>query len=120
MHKAADKVVAFILQFDATFTWCDDYMESTKMQMVEMHLTKTAREWWMNLKSQVLHPKTWKLCHFAIWNHFVSKEAKAGIFFAWRRLQPFEEESYKDFKQRKREVYCRSLIFLWLDFEGQQ
>ena len=61
LHEAADKVVAFILQFDATFM-CDDYTESTKIRMVEMHPTKTAHEWWMNLKSQGLHPKTWKLC----------------------------------------------------------
>ena len=109
-HKAMDKVVDFILQLDATFM-CDVYTESTKIQMVEMHLTKTAREWWMNLKSQGLHPKTWKLCRFAIWKCFISKEAKSGIFFAWRRLQHSKEESIKDFWQRRRDVDIQSYVF---------
>ena len=50
LHEAKDKVVAFTQQFDAAFMF-EDYTKSSKIQMVEMHLTKTAREWWMNLKS---------------------------------------------------------------------
>ena len=85
LYEATDKVVAFIQQFDAAFMF-EDYMESSKIRMVEMHLTKTAREWWMNLKSQGSHPKTWKFCCSAIWNHFLSKEAKARVISAKTRL----------------------------------
>ena len=84
-HEAMEKVVVFIQLFDVAFMF-KDYMESSKIQMVEMHLTKITCEWWMNLKSQVLHPKTWKLCRSTIWNHFLSKEAKSGVIFALIRL----------------------------------
>ena len=44
LHGSTDKVVHFIRQFDIAFA-IQNYKKSTKMQIVEMHLTKDACNW---------------------------------------------------------------------------
>ena len=114
---STDKVVHFIRQFDIAFA-IQDYTESTRMQIVEMHLTKSARNWWMDLKNKDLQLKTWKLCRIAIWKHFLTKQERAEVTSAWLRFRRLKGESDKDFKQRFKPVYVQCRMFARLEKEA--
>ena len=118
LHGSTDKLVHFIRQFDIAFA-IQDYTESTKMHIVEMHLAKTACNWWMDLKNEYLQPKTWELCRVAIWKHFLTKQERAGVTSAWLRFRRLKGESDKDFNQRFKIVYVQCRILEKLDKEAQ-
>ena len=117
LHGSTDKVVHFIRQFDIAFA-IQDYMESTKMHIVEMHLTKTACNWWMDLKNEDLQPKTWELCRVAMWKHFLTKQERTQATSLWLTFRRLKGESDKEFNRRFKLMYVQCRILEKLDKEG--
>ena len=56
-YGAIDKVLAFIQRFDAAFEG-ENFMESSKLRSMAMHLQKSAHQWWASLKVQRKSPKS--------------------------------------------------------------
>ncbi|MCO5594398.1 hypothetical protein L7F22_048428 [Adiantum nelumboides] len=118
-YGATDKVLSFIQQFDAAFGG-EDFTESSKLRHVAMHLTKAARQWWANLKTQDTHPRTWKLCRAAIMKQFFTEDAKDEVLTAWRGLKLEKGESIQQYINKFWDLHLKAIVFKKIDFAEQR
>ncbi|MCO5548399.1 hypothetical protein L7F22_001856 [Adiantum nelumboides] len=118
-YGVIDKVLTFIQQLDAAFGG-EDFTESSKLRHIAMHFTKAARQWWASLKTQDMHPWTWKLCQIAIIKQFLTEDAKDKVLTAWRGLNLEKGESIQQYINKFWDLHLKAIVFKKIDFDEKR
>ena len=80
-YGQVEKAVQFVIQFDAAFG-SENFLESSKLRMVSVHLTGIASAWWEALTQDGTAPKYWKGFKKASFKQFLPKEFKSHVMNA--------------------------------------
>ncbi|MCO5576983.1 hypothetical protein L7F22_030804 [Adiantum nelumboides] len=116
---AADKVLAFIQQFDAAFG-IEGFTESSKLRHVAMHFQKSARQWWASLRANGEAPKTWKALRASIMKQFLASDAKDKVLTKWRSLKLSPYESIHKYVDKFWDLHLKATVYKKIDFEEQK
>ena len=98
----------FIRQFDATFG-SKNFLESSKLRNVSLHLTGTANAWWEALVHDGTGSKHWKEFKKAFYSQFLPKPFKNHVIQAWDSLHMDEHETIDEYNQRFWD-YCLQVL----------
>ncbi|MCO5550180.1 hypothetical protein L7F22_003662 [Adiantum nelumboides] len=116
---ATNKVLAFILQFDAAFG-DEGLTESSKLRHVAMHFKKSARQWWASLRANGEVPKTWKALRASIMKQFLASNAKDKVLTKWRSIKLSPYESIHKYVDKFWDLHLKVTVCKKIDFEEQK
>ena len=114
-YGQADKVLAFVHQFDAAFGG-EHFTERSKLRHVAMHFQKSARQWWASLKTQGIAPHTWKECCQEIMKQFVTDQAKDDVLTQWRGLKLEKGETMQRYTDKFWDLHLKATVYKNIDF----
>ena len=105
-----EKAMQFIRQFNAAFG-SENFLESSKLKNVSLHLTGTASAWWEALVRDGTGPKHWKGFKKAFYSQFLPKPFKKHVIRAWDSLHMDENETIDEYNHKFWDYYLQVLPF---------